>query len=77
MNAMGDDAALARRIGDYLERQLGRKVAGGTIRRFPVGFSWLTYAVPITGLEDDGATRELRRVPGPHLNVQGRVVSNQ
>ena len=46
MNALGDDAVLARRIGDYLAQQLGHKVAVGRVRRFPVGFSWLTYAVP-------------------------------
>ena len=69
MNAMAEDAALARRIGDYLERQLGHKVAVGTMRRFPVGFSWLTYAVPITGLEDDGATRELILRLGPGFGL--------
>ena len=69
MNPFGDEAALARRIGDYLARQLGHPVAVGQVRRFPVGFSWLTYAVPITGLEDDGSTRELILRLGPDFGL--------
>jgi hypothetical protein len=26
-------------------------VTVGAVRRFPVGFSWLTYAVPVSGLQ--------------------------
>lgn len=56
MNPIGDDATLARKIEQYLSAQVGRPVSVGTIRRFPVGFSWLTYAVPVRGL--DGAPEQ-------------------
>ncbi len=69
MNALGDDAVLARRIGDYLAQQLGHKVAVGQVRRFPVGFSWLTYAVPVTGIDGDGAERELILRLGPDFGL--------
>lgn len=46
-----DDAALAQRIEQYLSDQVGHAVRVGRIRRFPVGFSWLTFAVPVSGLE--------------------------
>ncbi|MCL4697149.1 MAG: phosphotransferase family protein [Burkholderiaceae bacterium] len=64
MNPLGDDRALAARIEQYLTTQAGRPVTVGTIRRFPVGFSWLTFAVPISGLEGE-ETRELILRLGP------------
>ena len=51
MQTLIDDATLAPKISDYLAAQLGHPVQVGTVRRFPVGFSWLTYAVPITGID--------------------------
>ena len=62
MNPIGDDATLARRIAAYLEREVGHAVEVGPVRRFPVGFSWLTYAVPVRGLDpvrDLGAAASL------------------
>lgn len=59
-----DDAALAARIQQYLCGQTGRAVTVGSVRRFPVGFSWLTFAVPVAGL-DDGPPRELILRLGP------------
>ncbi|MEQ1806403.1 MAG: phosphotransferase family protein [Burkholderiaceae bacterium] len=50
MNLLGDEPALTRRIAAYLSQQVRRHVTVGTIRRFPVGFSWLTYSVPVRGL---------------------------
>ena len=69
MNALGDDVTLAARIADYLRDQLGHAVTVGTVRRFPVGFSWLTYAVPVTGLDDSGATTELILRLGPDFGL--------
>jgi aminoglycoside phosphotransferase (APT) family kinase protein len=70
MNAsIGDDATLAARIADYLAQQVGRAVTVGTVRRFPVGFSWLTFAVPVTGLDGDEATRELILRLGPDYGL--------
>ena len=66
MSTIGDDAALGRKIADYLGAQTGRHVRVGAIRRFAVGFSWLTYLVPVTGLEGDGGgPRELILRLGP------------
>ena len=69
MNALGDDVTLAARIADYLRAQVGHAVAVGTVRRFPVGFSWLTYAVPVTGLDDSSATTELILRLGPDFGL--------
>jgi aminoglycoside phosphotransferase (APT) family kinase protein len=69
MNTIGDDATLARKISAYLEQQVGHPIQVGTIRRFPVGFSWLTYAVPVTGLQGAGDTRELILRLGPDYGL--------
>jgi aminoglycoside phosphotransferase (APT) family kinase protein len=69
MTTIADDETLARRIEDYLSGQLGRRVSVGPIRRFPVGFSWLTYAVPVTGLDGDEGTRELILRLGPDYGL--------
>ena len=50
MQTLIDDASLAPKIAAYLGAQLGHPVQIGAVRRFPVGFSWLTYAVPVTGI---------------------------
>ncbi len=50
MSGLIDDAALPGAIERYLAGQLGHAVKVGALRRFAVGFSWLTYAVPISGL---------------------------
>ena len=69
MNAIGDDASLARKIAAYLARQVGHAVQVGTIRRFAVGFSWLTYAVPVAGLDEGGAPQELILRLGPDYGL--------
>ena len=51
MDTIGDEAALAVKVAAYLSGQVGHAVDVGTVRRFPVGSSWLTYAVPVTGLQ--------------------------
>lgn len=68
MNPIGDDATLQARIADHLSREVGRRVAVGAIKRFPVGFSWLTFAVPVEGL-DDGGPRELILRLGPDYGL--------
>ena len=69
MNTIGDDATLAGKIAAYLEQQVGHKVQVGTIRRFPVGFSWLTFAVPVTGLQGGDDTQELILRLGPDYGL--------
>lgn len=66
MNPLGENAALAARIQKYLSEQTGRPVRVGAIRRFPVGFSWLTFAVPVT---DESSTRELILRLGPDYGL--------
>lgn len=65
MARIPDEAALAARVAAYLSREDGHAVRVGAIRRFPVGFSWLTYLLPVTGLGGSGAARELILRLGP------------
>jgi aminoglycoside phosphotransferase (APT) family kinase protein len=69
MNSIGDDRTLAARVADYLHGQLGHAVTVGTIRRFPVGFSWLTFLVPISGLDAGAPERELILRLGPDYGL--------
>ena len=69
MNTIDDEATLQRKIEAYLTQQIGTAVEVGAIRRFPVGFSWLTYAVPINGLPDQEGTRELILRLGPDYGL--------
>ena len=72
MQTLIDDATLAPKIADYLAAQLGHPVQVGTVRRFPVGFSWLTYAVPITGIggiDDSAEPQELILRLGPDYGL--------
>lgn len=54
-----DDATLQARIEGYLGRQRGRAVQVHELRRFTVGFSWLTYGMTVLGLRDDDESQEL------------------
>ena len=65
MSAIGSDEELRSRVAAYLGRQTGRPVRLGRIRRFPVGFSWLTYLMPVAGLDDAAGERELILRLGP------------
>ena len=69
MNSIGDDNMLAARTADYLSSQVGHPVRVGIIKRFPVGFSWLTYAVPVTGLDGPDSTSELILRLGPDYGL--------
>ncbi|HEX7442054.1 MAG TPA: hypothetical protein VF319_18390, partial [Caldimonas sp.] len=73
MNPIGDDATLSRKITAYREREVGNPVEVGAVRRFAVGFSWLTFAVPVNGLDlGDGkgaAPRELILRLGPDYGL--------
>ncbi len=64
MSDIGDDATLVRRVATYLSAETGRPVAVDSVRRFPVGFSWLTYGVAVRGL-DGPAEQELILRLGP------------
>ena len=64
-----DESVLADRSRTYLEQQVGHPVRVGTVRRFPVGFSWLTYAVAVTGLHAEGQTAELILRLGPDYGL--------
>ena len=69
MNTIGDEAALAAKVSTYLAEQVGHAVQVGTVRRFPVGFSWLTYAVPVTGLKGGSDSEELILRLGPDYGL--------
>ena len=69
MTAIGDETALAAKVAAYLAEQVGPPVQVGTVRRFPVGFSWLTYAVPVTGLKGGTQTEELILRLGPDYGL--------
>lgn len=69
MNALGDATALTPRIERYLRAQVGHPVKVGSIRRFPAGFSWLTYAVSLTGLHGRAETQELILRLGPDYGL--------
>ena len=61
--SIADDATLARQIAAYLSREVGHAVEVGAVRRFAVGFSWLTYAVPVRGLDlGDGQGADAREL---------------
>jgi aminoglycoside phosphotransferase (APT) family kinase protein len=68
-NTVGDEVTLARKISAYLAQQTGHPVRVGAIRRFPVGFSWLTYAVPVTGLDGNDQQQELILRLGPDYGL--------
>ena len=69
MNPGIDESVLADSIRTYLEQQVGHPVRVGKVRRFPVGFSWLTYAVPVSGLHAEGQTDELILRLGPDYGL--------
>lgn len=69
MNPLLDEARLAPRIADYLGQQLGHPVRVGAVRRFPVGFSWLTFLVPVQGLDGGAGERELILRLGPDFGL--------
>ena len=68
-HGIGDEATLARQVEAYLSAQVGHAVTVGTIHRFPVGFSWLTYAVPVTGLDGPQDHRTLILRLGPDYGL--------
>lgn len=69
MDTIDHDATLTRAIAAYLSAQVGHAVQMGTIRRFAVGFSWLTYAVPVSGLHGAADTTELILRLGPDYGL--------
>lgn len=69
MNTIADDATLAQQIAAYLSQQVGHSVHVGAVKRFPVGFSWLTYAVPVSGLHGPDDQQELILRLGPDYGL--------
>ncbi len=69
MNTLVDDAALAQRIARYLSQQVGHPVEVAAVTRFAVGFSWLTYAVPVTGLRGPDDVQRLILRLGPDYGL--------
>ncbi len=59
MSTLPTGAALAARIESYLGQQVGHTVQVVALKRFPVGFSWLTYGLTLRGLPTPGAEQEL------------------
>ncbi|MDB5871674.1 MAG: putative kinase, aminoglycoside phosphotransferase family [Ramlibacter sp.] len=69
MSGTGDDANLRPRVQAYLTAQSERPVRVGSLRRFAVGFSWLTYALPVAGLKGDDDEVELILRLGPDYGL--------
>jgi aminoglycoside phosphotransferase (APT) family kinase protein len=56
---MPNEQELQGRIERFLAAQCGHAVQVQGLRRFPVGFSWLTYGLIAEGLDGPGSSREL------------------
>lgn len=56
--AIGDNATLACNVEQFLAAELGTKVEVSGVRRFPVGFSWLTCGLTVRGLPDSAGPQE-------------------
>ena len=69
MTTIGDDDTLRQRIAGYLACEVGHPVEVGPIRRFSVGFSWLTFFVPVSGADGTGGARELILRLGPDYGL--------
>ena len=63
-----DEPGLVLRLNAYLTEKLGRPVEIGALKRFAVGFSWITYgfSIPAPGIE--GVTGLILRL-GPALGL--------
>jgi aminoglycoside phosphotransferase (APT) family kinase protein len=57
--AMPNERELQGQIEHFLAAQCGHVVQVQGLRRFPVGFSWLTYGLSAVGLDGPGSSREL------------------
>lgn len=64
-----DDAGLLDRLSTYLQAQTGRTLRVGSLKRFPVGFSWITMGFTVSGLDGtDGPTEMILRL-GPDYGL--------
>jgi len=63
-----DELGLQARLSAYLTAQLGRRVEAGALRRFAVGFSWITYGFEIAAPGIGGVTRMILRL-GPSYGL--------
>lgn len=68
-NVLSDDAELSRRIAAFVEQQSGRPVRLGPLKRYAVGFSWLTLGVPVQGIDGDDGVHELILRLGPDYGL--------
>lgn len=57
--AIGDNETLACNVEQFLTAQVGTKVEVSGLRRFPVGFSWLTCGLTARGLPGSSGPQEL------------------
>jgi aminoglycoside phosphotransferase (APT) family kinase protein len=62
------DASLQERLQAYLQERRGCPVRVGAVKRFPVGFSWVTIGFKATGVEGDGETELILRL-GPDYGL--------
>jgi aminoglycoside phosphotransferase (APT) family kinase protein len=67
--SLNDEAALAPRIADYLGAQAGHPVRVLGLRRFPVGFSWLTFGLTVEGFRSPTDRQELILRLGPDYGL--------
>ena len=66
---MIDEASLRDRISGYLREQTGRDIVIEGMVRFPVGFSWLTYALDLRGVDGSGVARQFILRIGPDYGL--------
>ncbi|MCP5265666.1 MAG: phosphotransferase family protein [Burkholderiaceae bacterium] len=66
---LADDVALSDRIATFLSRETGDAIRVTQLTRFPVGFSWLTFAVTLEGFSSGASTRELILRLGPDYGL--------
>jgi aminoglycoside phosphotransferase (APT) family kinase protein len=71
VTVIADESVLRPKIEALLRERSGRPVEVGEIRRFPVGFSWLTFSVPVIGLDPErpGDTTTLILRLGPDYGL--------
>jgi aminoglycoside phosphotransferase (APT) family kinase protein len=63
------DDSLKHRVTHYLSQECGRAISVQNLVRFPVGFSWLTYGVTLSGLDHDAKAKELILRLGPDYGL--------
>lgn len=64
-----DDEALLARVGACLSARTGRTVEAVNLRRYPAGFSWLTFGLELVGVDAAGSRRAAILRIGPDYGL--------